>query len=255
MVSFSLEGKTAVVLGAAGGIGSALALGLAEHGANLAVATASSMEALEKVAEEVRTQTGKKVVSYQVNVTDEESMAKFVAAVVAEFGGVDILVNSMGLNKKAAVLEYPMSDYEKMFDVNVKGTLIACKHFGKVMTEAKKGSIINLSSVRGIRGKDGGNSCYSATKGAVEMFTKCAAIELAPFNVRVNAIGPALIITQGTIHIKNNPELAEKYKKAIPLGRLGMGEDLVGATVYLASDAASFVTGQTIFVDGGTTAG
>jgi gluconate 5-dehydrogenase len=110
-----------------------------------------------------------------------------------------------------------MEDWDKMFNVNVKGTMICCKHVGRVMKENKKGSIINLSSVRGIRGYTGGNSAYCGTKGAVELITKTLAIELAPFNVRVNAIGPSLVITQGTIHIQKDPELAEKYKALIPL--------------------------------------
>jgi NAD(P)-dependent dehydrogenase (short-subunit alcohol dehydrogenase family) len=144
-----------------------------------------------------------------------------------------------------------MEQWDAMFAVNVKGIMIACKKVGKVMTENGKGAIVNLSSVREVRGYTGGNSAYCATKGAVGMLTKTLAIEYAPYNVRVNAIGPSLVITQGTIHIKNNPELAEKYKKEIPLGRLGEPEDLVGAAIYLGSDASSFVTGHTIFVDGG----
>jgi NAD(P)-dependent dehydrogenase (short-subunit alcohol dehydrogenase family) len=123
------------------------------------------------------------------------------------------------------------------------------------MKEKKQGSIINMSSVRGVRGFAGGNSAYCATKGAVELTTKALALEWAPYHIRVNALGPALIITPGTIHIQQKPELAEKYKATIPLGRLGMPEDLIGACVFLASDASAFITGQTIYVDGGLTAG
>jgi NAD(P)-dependent dehydrogenase (short-subunit alcohol dehydrogenase family) len=108
--------------------------------------------------------------------------------------------------------------------------------------------------VRGIRGFTGGNSAYCATKGAVELTTKALALEWAPYNIHVNALGPSLIITPGTIHIQKNPELAEKYKAAVPLKRLGMPQDLIGACVFLASEASDFVTGQTLYVDGGLTA-
>jgi NAD(P)-dependent dehydrogenase (short-subunit alcohol dehydrogenase family) len=251
---FRLDGKVALVIGGAGGIGSALALGMAENGAKVVVATMHSMENLNKFAEEITTKTGMEAMARQVDVTSEASMAGLVKDVLARFGAIDILVNAFGLNMKRPALEYPMDDWEKIFAVNVKGVMIACKHVAHAMKEKNKGSIINLSSVRGIRGYGGGNSAYCGTKGAVEMITKTLAIELAPFNIRVNALGPALIITQGTIHIQQNPELADKYKAQIPLGRLGLPEDLVGPAVYLASDAAGFHTGQTLFIDGGATA-
>jgi NAD(P)-dependent dehydrogenase (short-subunit alcohol dehydrogenase family) len=251
---FRLDGKVALVLGGAGGIGSALSMGMAENGAKVVVADVLSMDALSKYAEEIKTKTGVETMAHQVDVTSEENMAGLVKDVLARFGAIDILVNAFGLNMKRPALEYPMDDWEKMFAVNVKGVMIACKHVANAMKERKKGSIINLSSVRGIRGFGGGNSAYCGTKGAVEMITKTLAIELAPFNIRVNALGPALIITQGTIHIQQNPALADKYKALIPMGRLGMPEDLVGPAVYLASDAAGFHTGQTLFIDGGATA-
>lgn len=251
---FSLEGKVALVIGGAGGIGSALSLGMAQNGAKVCVADVLGMDVLTKFAEEIKSKTGKDTMAQQVDVTSEESMAKLVKSVLDKFGDIDICVNAFGLNMKRPALEYPMDDWDKMFNVNVKGTMIACKHVANVMKDKKKGSIINLSSVRGIRGYGGGNSAYCGTKGAVELITKTLAIELAPFNVRVNALGPALIITQGTIHIQQNPELANKYKALIPMGRLGLPEDLVGPAVYLASDASRFHTGQTLFIDGGATA-
>lgn len=251
---FKLEGKVALLLGGAGGIGSALSLGMAQSGAKVVVADVLPMDALTKFTAEIKTKTGMDTMAHQVDVTSEDSMSQLVKDVVAKFGTIDILVNAFGLNMKRPALEFPMADWDKMFNVNVKGTMIACKHVGQWMKGKGKGSIINLSSVRGIRGYTGGNSAYCGTKGAVELITKTLAIELAPFNVRVNALGPALIITPGTIHIQQNPELANKYKALIPMGRIGMPEDLVGPAVFLASDAAGFVTGQTIFVDGGATA-
>jgi len=250
---FELDGKTAVVIGGAGGLGEAIALGLSRYEAKLVLAS-RNMDTLEKVAAHINGETGGEVVPMQVDVTDEDSVTILVEAVLKQFGTVDILVNAMGLNIKRDALEYPMEDWDRIFSINVKGTMIACKHFGKVMKERQQGKIINVSSVREVRGFTGGNAAYCATKGAVGMITKTLALELAPFNIHVNAIGPSLIITQGTIHIQQDPELAKKYSSLIPLGRIGVPKDLIGAAVFLASDASNFITGQTIFVDGGLTA-
>jgi len=250
---FRLDNQVAVVVGGAGGIGEALAMGLAQYGAKIVVAS-RSLESLKAVADRISAQTGVETEPYRVDVTSEESMEELASQTVQRFGTADILVNAMGVNIKRDALEYPMEDWNRIFDVNVKGTMIACKHFGRIMKKNRQGKIINLSSVRGIRGFGGGNSAYCGTKGAVELITKALAIELAPFKIRVNAIGPALIITPGTIHIKENPQLADKYRAAIPLAKLGAPEDLIGAAVFLASAASAFITGQTIYVDGGLTA-
>ncbi len=251
---FSLKGKNAVVIGGAGGLGEAIVEGLSQYGANIIIAS-RRLEALEKAAAEIKAKTGGEIIPMTVDVADEKSMAKLVGDVVEKFSRVDILVNAMGLNIKREALDYPMEDWDKIFSINVKGTMIACKHFGCIMKEQGKGKIINLSSVREVRGYTGGNSAYCATKGAVGMITKALALELAPYNIFVNAIGPSLIITQGTIHIQKDPSLAQKYSAQIPLRRLGVPGDLKGAAIFLASDASDFITGQTIFVDGGLTAG
>jgi len=251
---FRLDGRVALINGGAGGIGSGLCLGLSRAGARVVIADMLDEKILQEKAAALMAETGNDAMGININVTSEESVSKAVKNIVDKFGTIDICVNSMGINLKRPALEFPMEDWDKMFNVNVKGTMICCKHVGSVMKDNKKGSIINLSSVRGIRGYTGGNSAYCGTKGAVELITKTLAIELAPFNVRVNAIGPSLVITQGTIHIQNDPELADKYKALIPLGRLAQVEDMVGPVLFLASDAAGFITGQTIFVDGGATA-
>ncbi len=251
---FSLKGKNAVVLGGAGGLGEAIVEGLSQYGAKIVIAS-RKLDALETVAADIAAKTGGEIKAMTVDVTDERSMAKLVGDVVEKFGTIDILVNAMGLNIKRDALDYPMEDWDKIFNINVKGTMIACKQFGCIMKEQGKGKIINLSSVREVRGYTGGNSAYCATKGAVGMITKALALELAPYNIYVNAIGPSLIITQGTRHIQKDPSLAQKYSSQIPLGRLGIPADLKGAAVFLASNASDFITGQTIFVDGGLTAG
>ena len=251
---FRLDNKVALVMGGAGGIGEALALGLSRQGAKVVISS-RNRQALDEAARKIAADTGNQVLALASDVTDEESVAALVGNVAAKLGTIDILVNAMGLNIKRDAFEYPVEDWRKLMDINITGTMIACKQVGAQVFKAKKaGKIVNLSSVRGIRGKDGGNLGYSATKGAVEMITKSLALEWAPYNINVNALGPALVITPGTIHIKNNPELAEKYRRTIPLGRLCLPEDLIGACVFLCAPASDFVTGQTLFVDGGVTA-
>lgn len=251
---FRLDGKIAVVTGGGGGIGETLALGLSEFGAKVVIAS-RNLEALEAKSQEIQGKTGNEVAALQMDVTDETSVSALVDEVVSRHGTIDILVNAMGMNIKRDAFEFPMEDWDEIFNVNVRGTMVVCKHVGRVMKEHKRGKIINLSSVRGIRGHTGGNAAYAATKGAVELTTKTLALEWAPHNINVNALGPALVITPGTIHIKNDPELAKKYAANIPLGRISETEDLIGACIYLASAASDFVTGQTIYVDGGLTAG
>ena len=251
---FRLDGKIAIVTGGGGGIGETLALGLSQYGAKVVIAS-RNLEALEKKALQIQKKTGNEVVAMQMDVTDETSVSGLVDEVVSRYGTIDILVNAMGLNLKRDAFEFPMEDWDTIFSINVKGTMVVCKHVGRVMRENRRGKIINLSSVRGIRGYTGGNSAYAATKGAVELTTKTLALEWAPHNLNVNALGPAVVITPGTVHIKNDPVLAEKYAASIPLGRISETEDLIGACIYLASAASDFVTGQTIYVDGGLTAG
>lgn len=250
---FRLDGKIAIVTGGAGGIGEALAFGLGYQGATVVVSSRNAAT-IEKVAQKITAETGAETMAIACDVTDEASMATLVETVKNKYGRIDILVNAMGMNIKHPAFDYPMEDWDKLFNVNVKGTMIACKAVSKIMREQKKGAIVNLSSVRGIRGYTGGNTGYCATKGAVELITKALALEWAPAGIRVNALGPALVITPGTKHIAENPELAAKYAAAVPMGRIGLPEDMVGAVVYLCSDAASFVSGQTIYVDGGLTA-
>ncbi|MFW2365594.1 MAG: SDR family NAD(P)-dependent oxidoreductase [Desulforhopalus sp.] len=250
---FRLDGKVAVVTGGAGGIGEALALGLGHQGATVVVSS-RNQQTIDAVAEKISTETGSEAIALGADVTDESSIQSLVDAVVGKYGKIDILVNAMGMNIKRDAFDYPLEDWDKLFEVNVKGTMVACKTVGKVMREQQQGAIVNLSSVRGIRGYTGGNTGYCATKGAVELITKALALEWAPSGIRVNALGPALVITPGTKHIAEDPQLAAKYAAAVPMGRIGMPEDMVGAVVFLCSDAASFVSGQTIYVDGGLTA-
>jgi gluconate 5-dehydrogenase len=250
---FKLDGKIAIVNGGAGGIGAALAMGLGMQGATVVVAS-RNQAAIEAAAEKITAESGGEAIGIPVDVTSETSMQALADKVRERYGRIDILINAMGINIKQDAFEYNMKDWDKLFNINVKGTMIACKVVGRIMRDQGGGAIVNLSSVRGIRGYTGGNTGYCATKGSVELITKALALEWAPHHIRVNALGPALVITPGTKHIAENPELAKKYASLVPLGRIGMPEDMVGAVTFLASDAAGFVTGQTIYVDGGLTA-
>lgn len=156
-------------------------MGLGIHGATVIVSS-RNQEAIDKVAADITEKSGNPAIAIACDVTSEESMASLADQVKEKYGKIDILVNAMGMNIKHDAFDYPMEDWEKLFDVNVKGTMIACKAVGRIMKEQGTGSVINLSSVRGIRGYTGGNSGYCATKGAVELITKALALEWAPWH-------------------------------------------------------------------------
>lgn len=251
---FRLDDKVAVVMGGAGGIGEIMAFGLAGQGAKVVVAS-RNIQKLEAVAKRIQTETKSEASAFQVDITDKKSVVHLVERVVSRFGTVDILVNSQGVNIKKTAVNFPLEDWDLMFDVNVKGTMISCGEFGKVMIERKKGKVINLSSVRGIRATLwGGNEGYCATKGAVDMITRSLASEWAPYNINVNAIAPSLIYTELAAATLQDPERLQKYLANVPLKRVGQPRDLVGACIFLASAASDFITGQILYLDGGLTA-
>jgi NAD(P)-dependent dehydrogenase (short-subunit alcohol dehydrogenase family) len=249
---FRLDGKVAVVIGGAGGIGEVLALGLARQGAKVAIAS-RNLAKLEEVAKKIKSDPEVKteVVPFQVDVCNEDSVAKLAEQVVSKFGTVDILVNSQGQNFKRTAVDFPMEDWDFMFGVNVRGVMLACKWFGKIMVEKKSGKIINIGSVAGSRGGGSGNTGYGATKGAVDLITKNLGCEWAPHHVNVNAIGPSVIMTE---MMKGMPGIEERMIARTPYGRLQVEEDLIGTCVFLASPASDFVVGQTIYVCGGRSA-
>ena len=249
---FRLDNKVAVVIGGAGGIGEACAHELGRQGAKVIVSS-RNIDRLQDVAKKINSETGSETGAFQVNVTDEESVKRLADQVVEKFGTVDILVNTHGINKKGPAVDFSVEDWDQLFAVNVKGVMLACKVFGKIMIKKNKGKIINMSSVRGIRGTDGGNEAYGATKGAVDMITRMLAAEWAPYNINVNALGPSLILTE-MIKKAVAPERLEKLAESSLFKRLGTPEEVSGACVFLASEASDFITGQILYVDGGLTA-
>ncbi len=249
---FSLKGKKAVVIGGGGGIGSAIAKGLAAFGADTAIASRNA-ETLKTTADAIETEVGKRVRTYQVDVSNEESIKSLVAQTRQDMGIVDILVNSQGLNKKFKTTEMPMDVWDDMFDVNVRGVFICCKEFGKGMIEQKYGRIINISSSGAIRASTGDISCcYNSTKGALESMKLALGAGWAKYNITVNNINPILTLTPAMATIfKQDPEKKKSVESRNPMGRMGMPEDCIGMAVFFASEAGAFVTGQTLYPDGG----
>ena len=248
---FSLEGKNAVVLGA-GGMGTAIAAGLLRYGARLEIAD-RDVAGLERCASSLA-RAGYASVAYPAKWTrpSESSMQALVDASVENMGRVDILVNALGYNFKAHATEFPMDEWDRLFSINVRAVMMACKLFGAHMIQQGGGKIINLSSVRDDRGALGGNAGYCATKGAVKMITKQLGVELAPYKVCVNALGPIITVTPMTAErIKQDSSRYERMLLNVPMGRMADVEDLVGPAVFLASAASDFITGTVLYVDGG----
>jgi gluconate 5-dehydrogenase len=252
-----LSGKKAVVIGGSGGIGRAIAQGLAEAGAQVMIVS-RTQASLDRAAAITQDACGETLLTYVADAAQEREVRDLVGAAVSALGTVDILVNAQGLNKKFPGTEFPVEAWDAMFDANVKSVMLTCKHFGKYMKEHDvHGKIINMSSVRGIRavGSGGnGNVGYCATKGAVEMLTRAYASDLRP-NIQVNAIGPTVTYTPKMVGILSaDPAERNARANAVPAMRVGMPEDCVGPAVFLASSASDFITGSTLYPDGGLTA-
>ncbi len=245
-----LEGKTAIVTGAARGIGEAVAIKFAEHGANVAFTFVSDSSKDKAAAlEQKLTAIGVKAKAYQSNAGDFAACEAFVNDVLKEFGTVDICVNNAGISKDNLLLRMSPEQFEEVIKVNLNSVFYMTKQVIRPMMKAKSGSIINMSSVIGEMG-NAGQSSYAASKAGVIGFTKSVAKELGSRNIRCNAIAPGFVETDMTSYLKDG-EGAEKYKAGIPLGRFASAEDIANVTLFLASDMGSYVTGQTISVCGG----
>ena len=245
-----LEGKTAIVTGAARGIGEAVAIKFAEHGANVAFTFVSDSSKEKATAlEQKLTALGVKAKAYQSNAGDFAACEAFVNDVLKEFGTVDICVNNAGISKDNLLLRMTPEQFEEVIKVNLNSVFYMTKQVIRSMMKAKSGSIINMSSIIGEMG-NAGQSSYAASKAGVIGFTKSVAKELGSRNIRCNAIAPGFVETDMTSYLKEG-EGAEKYKAGIPLGRFASAEDIANVTLFLASDMGSYVTGQTISVCGG----
>jgi NAD(P)-dependent dehydrogenase (short-subunit alcohol dehydrogenase family) len=252
MELFSLEGKVAVVTGASRGIGRAIALGLARAGAAVTVAARTSRD-LEALAEEIES-LGARALAVPADVTDRSQVEGLFEQTLERLGAFDVLVNNAGGTRFAAPLVGVRPDgWDKVLRLNLDAVFHATQLAARHMAERGGGSIIQMVSVAGISGAPG-LSFYSAAKGAVRLMTQSAAKELAQSGVRLNSIAPGWIKTDLNAMLRDDPASSNYITTMIPMGRWGEPHEVVGAAIYLASDASSFVTGTTLVVDGGQTA-
>jgi NAD(P)-dependent dehydrogenase (short-subunit alcohol dehydrogenase family) len=246
--ALSLAGKVAVVVGGTSGIGRAISLGMAEAGADVA-ASARRMEQVESTAAEIEA-TGRRSIRVSSDVADRGSLEHLLEQTVAQLGKVDILVNCAGKIKRAPTLTFDEAEWTSILDTNLTGTLRACQIFGKHMLDRGYGRIINIASLNTFVALSQ-VAAYAASKAAVASLTRSLAVEWSQQGVLVNAIAPGVFRTALNADLLDNTPRGKELLMRTPMGRFGRTEEVVGAAVYLASDAASFVTGQVLVVDGG----
>ncbi len=253
MNELSLEGKIAIVTGAKRGIGRAIALAFAGAGASVAVCTRDTGDGrLEAVADEVRG-LGQSALSIQADVSSPDDVTLMVRQVVAEFGTIDLLVNNAAASFAAPLMETGEADWNRLMAVDLKGYFLCAQACARVMIERQGGGIINISSRLGLSASPR-MGAYSVAKAGELALTRVLALELASHNIRVNAIAPGLVETEGSAHLWSQPEVRKRFESSIPLGRIAQPEDIARAALFLASDASGYITGHTMIVDGGSEA-
>lgn len=242
-----LDGKTALVTGASRGIGRAIALRLAAEGARVAINYAGNVKAAEEVKAAVEAAGGAAILC-QADISDSAAVEAMVADVVKEFGTIDILVNNAGITRDTLLMRMKDEDFAKVLDTNLKGVFYCTKAVAKLMMKKRSGRIVNMASVVGLVG-NAGQTNYAAAKAGVIGFSKSAARELASRGITVNVVAPGFIGTDMTAGLPES--VKEKTLAGIPLGKMGEPEDVANAVLFLASDQASYITGQVVNVDGG----
>ncbi|MFB3813383.1 MAG: SDR family NAD(P)-dependent oxidoreductase [Terriglobales bacterium] len=246
---FSLQGRTAIVTGASKGLGEAIAYSLADAGADLVLAS-RDQALLEKVAAEVRSK-GSKAITVRADMLNAKDIQAMTDKAIAEFGKIDILVNNAGINIVKPFVDLTEQEWDSVLDTNLKGYFLCSQAVGREMLKRKSGCVINNASVFGRTGFMN-LSPYIASKGAIVQLTKALAVEWARFNIRVNCIAPSYIVTEmAKKDIESNPKVLEQNLKKIPMRRGGEPREVGSVVAFLASDAASFMTGETVAIDGG----
>ncbi len=242
-----LEGKTAIITGASRGIGKGVAVVFAKHGANVAFTYSASVEAATTLEKELNAM-GVKAKGYQSNAANYEQAQELAKTVLEDFGAIDVLVNNAGITKDNLLMRMGEEDFDKVIEVNLKSVFNMTKAVQRTMLKKRNGSIINMSSVVGVKG-NAGQTNYAASKAGIIGFSKSVALELGSRNIRSNVIAPGFIETEMTA--KLDDDTVTTWRNAIPLKRGGSPEDIANTCVFLASDLSTYITGQTIHVDGG----
>ncbi|MCB2227125.1 MAG: SDR family oxidoreductase [Desulfarculaceae bacterium] len=248
---FDLSGKTALVTGATRGLGEVAATALAKAGANVAVCGRSRPD-MDRVSEAL-CGLGARATGFELDVLDKAKVAAAVAKISQELGPIDILVNNAGVNYRVPVVEFPEEEWDRIIDTNLKGYFLVAQAVAPGMLERGYGKVINMSSIFGGVGMMN-QLAYSCSKGGVDQMTKVMAIEWAKEGIRVNAIAPTYFETELVTQIRNDPERFNFINERTPMGRWGYPPELEGIVIFLASPGSDFITGQTIYIDGGWTA-
>ncbi|GAB6272508.1 MAG: SDR family NAD(P)-dependent oxidoreductase [Smithellaceae bacterium] len=246
---FSFTGKTVIVTGGGRGIGRAIALGFAQAGANVVVCSRTNAE-IDAVAEEIRNKGGK-ALAVATDLTVHEQLENLVDTTVKEFGRIDILVNNAARSFLRGLLDLREDGWDKCFNTNVKAVWLLSRLVARKMMEQKSGKIINITTV-GAEKAEAGMAAYGCSKAALKHLTRCMAREWAQLGINVNAVAPGFTRTDFSKPIWSNPDVEKLICQAIPKGKIAEPEDIVGAVFFLASAAADYITGDTIYVDGGT---
>jgi NAD(P)-dependent dehydrogenase (short-subunit alcohol dehydrogenase family) len=250
---FSLAGKAAIVTGGRRGIGRAIALALAEAGADVALGDRVIDDGeLEKVAQEIK-KLGRRALVLQADITQKGEVDNLVQKTVAEFGAIDILVNNAAMNIRAPLLELNEEGWDRVIDTDLKGYYLCAQAAGKIMAKQKRGNIVNIASTAAMDTAPE-MGAYCIAKAGVVMLTRILALELAQYNIRVNAVAPSLVKTKFSQPLWADPKTLKEIEAGIPLGRLAETEDITGAVLFLASEVSAYVTGHTLVVDGGSMA-